>query len=132
MQNFADLWGRKIRCTCMDAGRGAKVSREREIFLSIMKAGARMDGSVNGDFLRLRKARRLRGPAVVCLCRPMESSGEAAFEFCGRSRGGFLQIEFARAAPVVDVDPHFQRRTGAVPRSALRLLRRPFVLTLAF
>jgi len=32
MQNFADLWSRKIRFTCMDAGRGGKVSREREIF----------------------------------------------------------------------------------------------------
>jgi len=90
-----------------------------------------LDGSVNGDFLRLKKGRRRRRPAAVCLCRPMESSGEAAFEFCGRSRGAFLQIEFARAAPVVDVDLHFQRRTGAFPRSALRLWRRPFVLPLA-
>jgi hypothetical protein len=42
MQNFADLWSRKIRFTCMDAGRGGKVSREPEIFLSIMKSGARI------------------------------------------------------------------------------------------
>ena len=32
----------KIRFTCMDAGRGGKVSREPEIFLSIMKSGARI------------------------------------------------------------------------------------------
>jgi hypothetical protein len=32
LQNFADLPSRKIRFPCMDAGRGGKVSGEREIF----------------------------------------------------------------------------------------------------
>jgi hypothetical protein len=41
MQNFADSQSRKIRCTCMDAGRGGKVSGERVIFLAIMKSGTR-------------------------------------------------------------------------------------------